>query len=62
MTVISVTIRQLSKFIWFNTSSVSMKEPNKNVNSVTMKAIPSLILEGTKRKHMRVFDPLVQSV
>ena len=62
MTGISVTIRQLSRFISTNTSSVSMKESNKSVNTVTRKALPSLILEGTKKKHMRVLFPPVQSV
>ena len=61
MTVISVTKWQLSRLIWFNTSSVSMKESNINVTSVTMTALPSLILEGAKSQNMRVLDPPVQS-
>ena len=62
MTVINVTSRQLSRFIWFNTSSVNMKESNIIGTSKTRKSLPSLILEDTKRNSMRVFYPSVQSV
>ena len=41
---------------------VSMKESNTIGTSVTLKALPSLILEGTKRQNMRLFDPPVQIV
>ena len=61
MTVISVTKWQLSRLIWFNTSSVSMKESNINVTSVTMTALSSIILEGAQSQNMRVLDPPVQS-
>ena len=61
MTVISVTTWQLSRSILFNTCSVSIKESNTNVTSVTMKAFPSLILEGAQSQNMRVLDPPVQS-
>ena len=61
MTVISVTKWQLSRLIWFNTSSVSMEESNINVTSVTMTALPSLILEGTQSQNMKVLDPPVKS-
>ena len=61
MTAISVTTWQLSRFIWFNTSSISIKESNSNVTSVTVKALPSVILEGTQRQNRRVLDPPVQS-
>ena len=61
MTVIIVTTWQLSRFIWFNTSTVSINESNTNVTSVTVKAVPSVILEGTQSQNMRVLDPPVQS-
>ena len=62
ITVISETTRQLSRFIWFNTSSVSVKESNTIFTSAPMKALTSLLLEGTKRQNTRVFNPPVQSV
>ena len=61
MTVISVTTWQLSRFIWFNTCSVSIKESTTSVTSVTVKALPSVISEGTQGLNMRVLDPPVQS-
>ena len=39
-----------------------MKESNRSLASVTMKALTRLILEGTKRQNMRVFNHPVQSV
>ena len=61
MTVISVTTWQLSRLIWFNTGSVSINESTTNVTSVTVKALPSVISEGTQGWNMRVLDPPVQS-
>ena len=49
------------QIIFFSTCSVSIKESNTNVTSVTIKAFPSLLLEGAQSQNMRVLDPPVKS-